>query len=163
LKVNQFIHDALVKSDIRPCVSVPCRQLAPLLSLLERDPGRNLIYPAREEEGLGICAGAYLAGLFPAMIIQNSGLGNLVNAYCSLNQFFDIPVFFIISHRGGAMEPIDAQKPMGAVTPRLLDILNISSTELAGPDQAEEVSGHLNRYRQSRRSHALLLPAEFWR
>ena len=118
---------------------MPCRQLAPLLYLLERDPGRNLIYPAREEEGLGICAGAYLAGFFPVMIIQNSGLGNLVNAYCSLNQFFEIPVFFMISHRGGAMEPIDAQKPMGAITPRLLDILNIPSTELTGPDQAEEV------------------------
>jgi sulfopyruvate decarboxylase subunit alpha len=162
MNINQAIYDALKRADIRPCVSVPCKQFAPLLQLLEQDPERKLIYPAREEEGLGICAGAYLNGLFPVLIIQNSGLGNLVNAYCSLNQFFGIPLFFMVSHRGGIREKIDAQKPMGAITKHLLDLLNIPSTELTEPDQVGEVLTLLNQYRQCRHSHALLLPAEFW-
>ena len=121
-----------------------------------------LIYPAREEEGLGICAGAYLAGRFPVMILQNSGLGNLVNAYCSLNKYFEIPVFFIISHRGGADEPVAAQKPMGAISKALLDLLGIRNHSLDRPEQACEVIGHLQRYREDRRSAGLLLPPGFW-
>ncbi len=162
MNVSQTILEALKKEDIKPCISIPCQKFAPLLRLLEQDPERKLIYPAREEEGLGICVGAYMAGFFPAMIIQNSGLGNLVNAYCSLSQFFDIPTFFIVSHRGGAGEKIAAQKPMGAITKGLLDLLHIPSTEFKKSNQADEIAALLARYRQTRRSHALLLSSEFW-
>ena len=36
-----------------------------------------------------------------------------------------IPVIFIMSHRGAEGEKIIAQIPMGELTPKLLDILNI--------------------------------------
>jgi sulfopyruvate decarboxylase subunit alpha len=96
------------------------------------------------------------------MIIQNSGLGNLVNAYCSLNQFFGIPTFFIVSHRGGVQEKINAQKPMGAITKRLLDLLNIPATELERSNEVGEVFTLLKQYKETRWSHAVLLPPEFW-
>jgi len=162
LNVVDAIVAGLGEADIRPCVSLPCKNLARLLERLEREPERLLIFPAREEEGLGICAGAYLAGSFPAMIIQNSGLGNLVNAYSSLNRFFDIPVFFLVSHRGDEREKIAAQKPMGAISERLLDLLGIPWSKLDRPDQAGEVGAVLREYRATRRSHAVLLPSGFW-
>ena len=33
----------------------------------------------REEEGIGLCAGAYLGGKKTAILMQNSGLGNSIN------------------------------------------------------------------------------------
>jgi sulfopyruvate decarboxylase subunit alpha len=162
LGVHETIAEALKRADISPSVAVPCKNLAPLLLILEKQPERMVIYPAREEEGLGICAGAYLAGSFPILICQNSGLGNLVNGYCSLNQFYEIPVFLLVSHRGDEREKIAAQKPMGEISKRLLDLLGIENHTLDRPDQASQVLGHLEQYRRQRRSRALLLPSGFW-
>lgn len=149
--------------NIRPCIAVPCKSLAILLQRLELLPERRLLYPAREEEGVGIAAGAFLAGQYPVLLCQNSGLGNLVNAYCSLNQFFDIPLFFLISFRGTADEPVAAQKPMGAITKELLSLLRIEWHVLDAPEQAERIENYFSDYVEQRRSKALLLPPSFWR
>ena len=160
--VHETIAEALKRADISPCVAVPCKNLAALLLILERQPERMVIYPTREEEGVGICAGAYLAGRFPILICQNSGLGNLVNAYASLNQFYEIPVFLLVSYRGDEREKIAAQKPMGAISKDLLDLLGIENHTLDRPDHASQVLGHLEQYRRQRCSRALLLPSGFW-
>ena len=51
----------------------------------------------REEEGIGICAGAWLGGRFPAILMQNSGLTNAVSPLTSLNYIFQIPVLGFVS------------------------------------------------------------------
>ena len=53
----------------------------------------------REEEGIGICAGAYMGGHKPAILMQNSGLGNSINALKSLMELYKFPLVIIISHR----------------------------------------------------------------
>ena len=161
--MHETIAEALARADISPCVAVPCKNFLQLLPRLEQDADRELIFVAREEEGLGVCAGAYLAGRRPVLICQNSGLGNLVNAYCSLNQYFEIPVFLMVSHRGDAAEKVAAQKPMGEITQPLLDLMQIENHTLADPAQADEVAGHLEQYKRQRRSRALLMPASFWK
>jgi len=163
MEIVEKILNALFSENISPCITVPCKCLAPLLERLENIPARELIYPAREEEGLGICAGAYLAGRFPILIIQNSGLGNLVNAYCSLNRYFQIPVFFLISHRGDETEKIEAQKPMGSITVQLLDILGIEHFKFERPEQFNEMGIHLRVYKAQRKSQAILLSPKIWR
>jgi sulfopyruvate decarboxylase subunit alpha len=159
----QAIYAVLREERIAPCVVVPCKTLVELLTLLEHDSDRALIYPTREEEGLGICAGAYLAGAFPMMVVQNSGLGNMINAYCSLNRFFDVPVLLLISHRGSTNEPVAAQRPMGEISKPLLDLLGIENRLLDRPDQIAVAVDQIRAYRRERRSRALLLAPEFWR
>ncbi|HBH79831.1 MAG TPA: sulfopyruvate decarboxylase subunit alpha, partial [Nitrospira sp.] len=47
---------------------------------------RRLYVPAvREDEAVGIAAGAYMAGRVPAVLMQNSGLGTCLNTLISLN------------------------------------------------------------------------------
>ena len=163
MTVHKQVLAALARADISPCIAVPCRHFMDLLLDLQGEPDRMLIYPAREEEGLGICAGAYLAGRFPIMIIQNSGLGNLVNAYCALNQFYSIPVFFLVSYRGDHNEKIAAQCPMGKICQRLLDLMDVENFVLDDPGQAPEILDHLQAYRAGRRSRAILLRPTFWK
>lgn len=160
--VEQVILEALEAAGISPCVAVPCKRMAPLLEQLEALPQRRLIYPTREEEGLGICAGAFLAGAFPVMLIQNSGLGNLVNAYCSLNQYFGIPLMLLISQRGDAEEKVDAQNPMGSISADLLNLLGFEQHTFDRPQQAVQVAALVQTYRRERRSIAALLQGGFW-
>ena len=91
----------------------------------------------REEEGVGICAGAYFAGKRPCMVLQNSGLGNSINALASLNKTFNIPLLLLVSHRGTDDEQIVAQVPMGDATPGILDVLGIPYFEPHNAGAAE--------------------------
>ncbi len=51
------------------------------------------IQVCREEEGVGIAAGAALAGKKPLLLMQNSGLGNTINALMSLTRLYRLPLF----------------------------------------------------------------------
>jgi len=96
------------------------------LRLLERQPGRY-VAAANEGGALAIAAGAELAGRRSAVLIQNSGFGNLVNPLTSLALTFAIPVLVFMSLRG-CPDP-DRDEPQHAVMGRtsqpLLDALDV--------------------------------------
>src|SRR3712207_8855986 len=69
---------ALVEAGFGPYFGTPCGILAPLYAAVERRPG--LLTVAREDNAVGIAAGASLAGRYPVVLMQNSGLGQSVNA-----------------------------------------------------------------------------------
>jgi sulfopyruvate decarboxylase subunit beta len=75
----------------------------------------------REEDGVGISAGAYLAGGRPAIVIQSSGLGNMLNALLSLQGTFRLPLPIIASWRGVYNEVIPAQIPFNSRLPAILE------------------------------------------
>ena len=102
---------------------IPCISIKDLIEAVEAAIPTFKV--TREEEAVGLCAGAYLAGKRPLIVMQNSGLGNSVNALKSLIQLYGIPLLMIISHRGQEGELIEGQVPMGEATTRLLDALDI--------------------------------------
>jgi sulfopyruvate decarboxylase subunit alpha len=57
--------------------------------------------------------------------MQNSGLGNCVNALASFHVASQVPVVLVISHRGDLGEFNPAQVPMGQATGPILDALGI--------------------------------------
>ena len=79
---------------------VPDKVLAPLIGRLHADPYFTVINPAREEEAVGIVAGAYLAGLRGIVLIQTSGFATLPNALASLAVPYQIPLLMMVSERG---------------------------------------------------------------
>ena len=73
--------------------------LASLIKDLQEDPAGYL--PAvREDIAVGVACGAYLAGKWPAVLMQNSGLGYCLNALTSLNLIYKIPLLLIVGFRG---------------------------------------------------------------
>ena len=128
---------------------------------MDSDERFEIVYPCREEEGLGIAAGAHLGGRKVVMIIQNSGLGNMVNAYCSLNQYYGIPLCLIISHRGDELEHVPAQVPMGAITEDVLSMLGIECVVLDQPEDVGALADGLARYAEGH-SVAFLSKKTFW-
>ena len=121
---SEAIFDALKDVGIDFIVSVPCVNLSKILNMIDDDEEIIHVPVTREEEGIGICAGAYLGGRKPAILMQNSGLGNSINALKSLTQLYEMPLLMIMSHRGTEGESICGQVPMGESTPRLLEAMD---------------------------------------
>ncbi|MBI2374285.1 MAG: sulfopyruvate decarboxylase subunit alpha [Deltaproteobacteria bacterium] len=143
-------------------VSVPCSLLDGLLRLIHEEKDVIHIPVTREEEGLGILAGATLAGRRPALVAQNSGLGNSINAICSLTNYFELPTVFVISHRGSEGERIDAQLPMGAATIPLLDAVGVSSHTIGSAADLSILDEAIPKAFEARRSVAFLFPFSYW-
>ncbi|HMK54986.1 MAG TPA: sulfopyruvate decarboxylase subunit alpha [Methanobacteriaceae archaeon] len=136
---SQTVYQALKESGIDFVVSLPCVNLGKLMELVECDPEIKHVPVTREEEGFGICAGAFLGGKKPAILMQNSGLGNSVNVLASLYQLYQMPILMIMSHRGTKGEFMPAQVPMGQATPRVLDALNMPYFNPKTPQEALKV------------------------
>ncbi|MFW9876238.1 MAG: thiamine pyrophosphate-binding protein [Candidatus Thorarchaeota archaeon] len=100
MSVDIALYNIIKNSGIDLILSLPCILLKGLLEEIDRRQEIQHIPITREEEGVGIAAGAYLGGKTPALLIQNSGLGNSINAIKSLLQLYKIPIIFIMSHRG---------------------------------------------------------------
>ena len=125
MKISKKIIENLKKGGVDFYLSVPCKLLANMIDILEKD--KDVYYSAvpREEEGMGICAGAYLGNKFPCIMMQNTGIGNSVNAIVSLLQLYSFPVIFLISYRGTVGEQVGAQGSMAKITEEILDTLKI--------------------------------------
>ncbi|MHA1131034.1 MAG: thiamine pyrophosphate-binding protein, partial [Candidatus Helarchaeota archaeon] len=98
----------LKKHLIEHIFSVPCAKIRNLLILCSQH--FNHLPLTREEEGIGIAAGAYLAGSHRSiLLIQSGGIGNSINALLSLAVLHKIPLPILISWRGIYKEKIIAQ------------------------------------------------------
>lgn len=146
---------------IEPILSVPCNMLAGILHEIEKKQLCH-IPVCREEEGVGIAAGAALAGKRPLLIMQNSGLGNSINALMSLTMLYKLPLFILMSHRGGHGEKISAQIPMGQAAPRLLETLRIPYLQVKTLRDFPHLSLFVNDAFHRNKIHAAFLSRELW-
>ena len=133
---SEAIYDGLKDAGINFIVSVPCVNLSKLLNMIDEDDEIIHIPVTREEEGIGICAGAYLGGKKTAILMQNSGLGNSINALKSLIELYEMPLLMIMSHRGTEGEGIVGQVPMGESTPRILEAMDFKFFKPETPEAA---------------------------
>ena len=143
--------------------SVPCVNLQGLFDLIDEDPNIMHVPVTREEEGVGICAGAYMGKKRPALLMQNSGLGNSINALASLDLLYKIPLLMIISHRGGRGEPIVGQVPMGRLTSGVLDAMDIPRFAPALLEAEKTEARAREVAQEKRRPAAVLFDIEYWK
>jgi len=95
--------------------------------------------------------------------MQNSGLGNCINALASLDFLYGIPLLMIISHRGGRGEPMVGQVPMGRLTVPLLDAMEIPHFSPDGAEAEDAVNSAWSLAAANRRPAVVLLDLDFWR
>src|SRR5215211_2701176 len=132
---SQTVYDALKACGIRLLSVLPETWLVPLVSLAEEDPEMVLVRLAKEEEGVGISAGAHLAGMKSAMLMQNHGFLASINGIVSCAQLYQIPLLMLISYRGEFGERDPWQTAGGGVTEDLLRALRIPFSSLDRADQ----------------------------
>src|SRR3954452_25079057 len=97
---SRVLYDALKANGVKLVSALPETWLVHLIRMAEDDPEMTLVRLAKEEEGVGISAGAHLAGVKSAMLMQNHGLLASINAIVSFALLYKIPLLMLISHRG---------------------------------------------------------------
>src|SRR5215218_7395055 len=130
---SQLIYDSLKACDIRLLSALPETWLVHLIRLADDDPEMTLVRLAKEEEGVGVSAGAHFAGVKSAMLMQNHGFLASINGIVSLAQLYKLPLLMLVSHRGdlGELDPWQTQG--GMVTLPVLRALGIPSYPLSDP------------------------------
>ncbi|MDO5848722.1 MAG: sulfopyruvate decarboxylase subunit alpha [Methanobrevibacter sp.] len=160
---SEAIYNGIKDAGIDFIVSVPCVNLTRLLNMIDEDDEITHIPVTREEEGIGICAGAYMGGKKTAILMQNSGLGNCINALKSLTELYHFPLVMIMSHRGTEGEQICGQVPMGESTPSILEGMKYDYHK---PETPEEAYGNVkNSWIESEKTGkpvSILLEIKYW-
>src|SRR6266567_432464 len=131
---SRLIYDALKACDVRLVSALPETWLVHLVRMADDDPDMTLVRLAKEEEGVGISAGAHLAGVKSAMLMQNHGFLASINGIVSCAQLYRIPLLMLISFRGEFGERDPWQTEGGGVTEHVLDALRIPRARLESPD-----------------------------
>ncbi|MGV3653428.1 MAG: decarboxylase [Noviherbaspirillum sp.] len=96
----EIIVQVLKANQVKLVAYVPDNVLSPLIKMLHADPYFTVICPAREEEAVGIVAGAYMGGMRGITLMQTSGFATLPNVLASLACPYQIPLLMMISERG---------------------------------------------------------------
>ena len=156
-----MIVDILESSGVDIVLSLPCNILAGIIAEIENRSMKH-IPVCREEEGVGIAAGAALAENRPVLLMQNSGLGNSVNAIMSLTSLYRLPLFIMMSHRGEMGEKISAQVPMGKTAPLLFDAMNIGFLSVSSKVQLSELESFIKTTFNTRKINAAFLSRNLW-
>lgn len=119
--ISDEIIEVLKEAGVDFFATYPCAKFQKLYNLTQSS-FKN-IGITKEEEGVGICAGVSLAGAKPAMLIQSTGLGNMINALCSLTITYQLPLLVLASWRGVYKETIPAQVSLGQSLPKILEAI----------------------------------------
>ncbi len=139
---------ALKERNITFFSGVPCSILKNAINNVLNDPQIIYIPAPREEAALGIASGAYMCGRMSGILIQNSGLGNIVDSLTSFNLIYKVPVLMIITWRGYLGKDAPEHLVMGEKTINLLVELGIPYGVL-GEDNLDnligEISSSMNR------------------
>jgi len=133
----KLILDGLKEAGIDLIATVPDINLRELLGLVEVDDRVVHVPLCREEEGIGVCTGAYLVGKKCALIMQNGGLFNSVNGIVSTLIQYQIPLLLLIYFAGDMGDRTFSTT--GSATEPVLNALGIRSTILREPDEAKDL------------------------
>ncbi len=135
---SKAIFDALKKCDVRLMSALPETWLVHLIRMADDDPEMTLVRLAKEEEGVGVSAGAHFAGVKSAMLMQNHGFLASINAIVSFAHLYRIPLLMLISYRGTFGERDPWQTQGGNVTESLLRAMGVPYSFLDRADAVEK-------------------------
>jgi len=149
----------LKEAGISLVASLPDINLTQLLRVIREDHEVVHVPLCREEEGIGICAGAYLVGKKCAVVMQNGGFFNSNNAIVSTLLQYQIPLLMLIYYAGDIGDRTFSTS--GGMTEPVLNALGIRFYILREPNQAKEIIKRAQVLTEdSKRPVALLLTKE---
>jgi len=152
----KLIVEAMKEAGVNFVTSLPDANLATLLALVDTDRDLTHVTLCREEEGVGICAGAYMGGRTPAIIMQNGGFLNSCNALATTALNFNIPILLMIYYAGDLGD--EGFATLGSVTEPVLKGLGIRYYMLRRMEEIKAiVKGATTLAMDSRRPAAVLL------
>lgn len=135
LSPQNFVEE-LKKRGISHFTGVPCSFFHAAINYALNDKELSYTLVPNEGSALALASGATLAGRGTALLIQNSGLGNLINPLTSLSMIYGIPALLFISGRAYDVPDEPQHEIMGKSMGALLDAIGVQYKDL--PDTQEE-------------------------
>src|SRR5438067_12197144 len=139
---SRLIYDALKACDVKIMSALPETWLVHLIRMADEDPDMTLGRLAKEEEGVGVSAGAHFAGVKSAMLMQNHGFLQSINGIVGVSLLYKVPLLMLITDRGGFGEKDPWQTEGGKYTRPVLDALHIAHDDLRRPDEVQSKVAH---------------------
>jgi len=136
----EAIHRELIAAKIRVVGYVPDGGHKRLIELCQSDKSMRAVVLSTEEEGIGLATGAWLGGERSVLLMQSSGVGNVINALGTIKEC-RFPLVTIVTMRGEEGEFNPWQVPMGQATRTVLEAMG---TVVHRPAAAEEVAPTVN-------------------
>ena len=151
------IHRELKAAGIRLVGYVPDAGHKRLIELCRADASMRAVVLTTEEEGIGLAAGAWLGGEKSVLLMQSSGVGNVINVLGMMKEC-RFPLVSIVTMRGEQGEFNPWQVPMGQGTRAVLEAMGtIVDAAASEEDLAPTVSAALRLAYNSYASVAVLI------
>ncbi len=133
----EIVRDVLKRNQVKLVTYVPDNVLNPLIAAIHADDYFHAFVTTREEEALGIVAGAWMGGLRGIVLMQTSGFATLPNAIASLALPYQIPVLMMVSERGTLGEFNVGQASVARTMRPVLEAVGIEHHTMTRLDEAE--------------------------
>jgi sulfopyruvate decarboxylase alpha subunit len=118
------VHRILSAAKLRQVGYVPDAGHKRLIELCRADDEMRAVPLTTEEEGIGLAVGAWLGGERCALLMQSSGVGNIINALGTIKECrFPLPMLITMRGEYGEFNPW--QVPMGQATPAVLEAMGV--------------------------------------
>jgi len=118
------IHRLLAAAKVGIVGYVPDAGHKRLIELCHAERSMRAVPLTTEEEGIGLATGAWLGGERCVLLMQSSGVGNIINALGTVKEC-RIPLPMLITMRGEYGEFNPWQVPMGQATPAVLEAMGV--------------------------------------
>lgn len=163
------ILDILTEHGVNFFTGVPDSVVGKVITMIVE---RGLPYlPATcEDVAVGVAAGAYLGGRLPAVLMQNSGLGNAGDAYMTLAKLYGLPILFIVSvpHVPKGDDEVSVRERANNIqhydwerfTKPLLEAIEFPYTEIKQGTYKKDIAHALKTMKKDSHPHALILRKE---
>ena len=134
------IHRELAAAQVRQIGYVPDAGHKRLIELCQADKAMRAVVLSTEEEGIGLAVGAWLGGERSVLLMQSSGVGNIINVLGTVKEC-RVPLVTIVTMRGEEGEFNPWQVPMGQATRSVLEAMG---TVVHRPGSAEDIAPTVN-------------------
>jgi sulfopyruvate decarboxylase subunit alpha len=151
---------ALVSAGVEIAASLPDSWLAPLIARIESERAIRHVRVGREDDGVGICAGAALGGKRAVLICQNAGLLLSANALAGYAHHHQLPLVVLAVYRGSFEDRFYYQMYKGLVTEPVLAALAIPFHVIERTEDVDLVGDAVREASLARRPVVVLLRRE---
>ena len=138
---------------------VPDSTFGEAYKYMVNDPQISYVPAVPEDVALGVASAAFFSGGLGGVIMQNSGIGNIINTLTSFSLMYKIPALLVVGWRGFGGPPNDAPEHwiMGVKTPEIFSLLDVPYEIMEADTLESDLDRLLEKIRQKSIPGALLV------
>jgi sulfopyruvate decarboxylase subunit alpha len=134
------IVEQLASCGIELVASLPDNWIAELIETIDQDDRFRHVPVNREESAIGLCSGAYMAGVGSCALMGASGFMTVLYAVTKINYSYEIPLLSIITLRGVLGDHHKHHVSNGLYLLPVLDTLSLPYAVIDKPEDIGRIS-----------------------